>query len=261
MDVIRYRPLNDWWQSDGRRFDSTSELLAADLPEGAAATYHFQDQPDTDTAVVSGSLREVAGHLFFAPAQSLDLVDLSLYQAAEQPPEPELPPRPVWQDRLEGAAAGAVLPVSTLIPIAGVFLPASIAAGVGKRVGGRKGGLVGAATGVAATVGTVVLGQAGLVGLAAASALSAAAGAVAGPLLVPRMRRWSAHVEQVKDQWWAPYCQDYDLKPPATDPTRRQVVEMAAASQPAGTGVVEEEDRVQVGGVWIKRQADAKPVG
>ncbi len=255
MDAIRYRPLNEWWQSDGRRFDSTAELLAADLPEGAAATYHFQDQPDTDTSAVPGSLRGVAGHLFFAPEKSPELVDLTLYQAAEQPPEPEVDPWPVWQDCLAGAAAGAALPVSTLIPLAGVFLPTSVASGVGKRVAGRKGFWVGAATGVAATAGTVVLGQAGLVGLAAASSLSALAGAVAGPMLVPRMRRWEAHREQVKEQWWAPYCPDYELKPPATDPTRRQVVEMAAGSQPAGTGVVEEEDRVQVGGVWIKRSS------
>lgn len=252
MNALRYRPERDWWQAAGRRFDSTAALLEADLPSDSTVTYHFQARPDTAGGTVPGALRKVAGHVFFAPDQSQQVVDLSLYRQAQPPPEPELDARPVWQDSLAGAAAGVVLPATILIPVVGVFVPASLGVTAGKRAAGRSGAFLGGAAGVAAAATTVVLGQAGLVGVAAASALSGLAGAVAGPYLMPRLRLWEAHVEQVKDQWWAPYDTDYGLKPDS-DTTRRELVELAAGARPAGTGVVEGPEHVQVGGSVLRK--------
>lgn len=174
---------------------------------GAAARSSAREDFEQGTAV-SGKILTNGGRDVFYPGGQLNGgVDLDAYAKSVAPPgSVAVPAEPAWKDALKGAAAGATLPASTLIPLAGPFLPTIAGSHVGSAIDGKRGGVLGAAAGVAATVGTyTALNTVGLAGFGVLTAASAVAGAALGPKALPRMRQAAADDAVTADQWWRPY--------------------------------------------------------
>lgn len=189
------------------------------------------EQPKSNQYSVSGQVQRFptsggADQVRFYPGGDVKkAVDLQQFAAAPEIPdapavdfkEPEARPR--WKDALAGAGYGAGIIGSSLIPLAGLVVPAMMTANAFEHLDGlgpvKKenlavlGGVVGAGLTIAswATINVAGWGAFGL--LAGGAALT---GAVAAPLLLPRARhnqalelaRAEADARDPKyTQWWS----------------------------------------------------------
>lgn len=151
------------------------------------------------------------------------------------------PPRPWWQYSLEGVAAGAAAGVVQLIPL-GVFGPIVVLTGLGGAVGetcGRPnlGTGVGLLAGLALEAAFIYVGNStsdALVGIGLVAAATAGAGAVAWPMLGPRLEkaRWiKEHLDEAVE-----------------------VSRLRGGLQPEGSSLEEKGEWLTVGSVKVRRK-------
>ncbi len=186
--------------------------IGAAIGGGTSFSSSRQTEAQGRTQNVSGRLLNQAGtdgnHLMFYPGSNMQQapVDLNAYANAVAAPEPAAQPAvPRWKDALNGAWQGAALPVSTLVPVAGPFIPTAVLASKGGRADRipSRGQTLGALAGAALTVGSYAAMASGhwpiLLGLTAACAVG---GAIAGPVINPHLRRHDAEADVYGAQWW-----------------------------------------------------------
>jgi hypothetical protein len=188
--------------------------LGAAIGAGIGAKEGYDSSPKAAEHKVSGPLKfeyspDGQGTLAFYPGADLNKrVDLNTYQAAPEAPL-ETPPSasPAW-NRVQGAVAGALLPGAAMIPLLGLGAGAYAGSRVGESIDKRTAlgsglGLVAGAAFTAASFPAIgaALNHGNWAGLAALSAVGAAAGALTGDkVFAPQGPR------PVNDSaWWKPY--------------------------------------------------------
>lgn len=169
--------------------------IEEELGTSIQGTLRSETQPD-------GSSR-----IAFYPGSSVtQRIDVNEYAQSQELPEVTVDSQAWWMDSLKGAGVGAALGAGVLVPLVGVLAPAAVGSTVGGALtdGEAYGQVLGGAAGIGVTAGTIyAINTAGLAqGLGMAAGAVGAVGAVAGPMVLPRMRQEAAEEAQLATQWW-----------------------------------------------------------
>ncbi len=185
--------------------------LAGAIIGGAGMFEQGRLEEEMGTAI-SGTLRaetqsDGTSKIAFYPGSSVtERIDVNEYAQSQQLPDVSVEEQAWYMDSLKGAGVGAALGAGVVVPLVGVFAPAAVgyAAGGALSDGEAYGQVLGGALGVGVTAGSIyavnTLGFAKGLGLGAG--VVGAVGAVAGPVVLPRMRQMAAEEAQLSTQWW-----------------------------------------------------------
>lgn len=184
----------------------------------SSSTEGFEQGVTVSGKVLNQARPDGSTHSMFYPGGQLqngvDLDEYAKAPAVATAGSTEAVPR--WRDALKGAALGAAVPLSALVPLAGPFLPMYMLSKAGGALdcNAHRGGVLGGTAGAALTVGVYAGmnllqgGVAGLPGWAIAAGVvgaAAVAGAVAGPRVLPQLRQEKAAQQVYEGQWWGQY--------------------------------------------------------
>lgn len=147
---------------------------------------------------------------FLIGGQLNEKVDVARYANASMPEIADAEEKPVWRDALMGAAYGAG---STVVGVTGLGTLATMAGGAylaDKASGGSSGAAVlGGTLGLALGAGSIAaVNTVGWKAFGAIAAGAGLAGAVLGPLVLPRVRQQEALEAAYEGHWWSPQPED-----------------------------------------------------
>jgi hypothetical protein len=192
----------------------TPIAIGAAIGFGVGAHSGYKEDGAAPHTTISGLLHSQDNQLLFYPNGRADAkVNLTEYATAKEVPHAEMT-APTTKGKAMGtwALRAAALPASSLIPLLGLGISASVGHHVGKSLDRETplGATVGTVAGLGITVGTyasIAAAESGLphswIPLAALQVGTTVAGALLGPKIAEGERQAKAAELQTGGQWWS----------------------------------------------------------